>query len=193
MNIKQKSLVSNGISATVQMFSPADCLAIVDWVIKGWEPRPGLVHTHQEASRTSLRRCTEYPIDPHAFILSDGSTVAQKVYEAFNLGNIWGLEYLEVPSIRVMAYEAGDGYGKHTDWSNGSARERKLSMTCQLTAENVYTGGDVVLYAGPEPFTISRSQGAATVWPSWTLHEVLPLERGVRYSLTAWAHGEEFR
>ena len=132
MNIKQKSLVSNGISATVQMFSPADCLAIVDWVIKGWEPRPGLVHTHQEASRTSLRRCTEYPIDPHAFILSDGSTVAQKVYEAFNLGNIWGLEYLEVPSIRVLAYEAGDGA---TENSRGSEISLRTALNSSWVAE----------------------------------------------------------
>lgn len=193
MSNKQKSPESNGISATVQMFSPADCLSIVDWVIKGWEPHPGLVHARQEASRAYLRRCAEYAIDPHGLTLSDGSTVAQRVYEVFSLGNIWGLEYLEVPSIRVMAYEAGDGYGKHTDWSNGSARERKLSMTCQLSAGSIYTGGDVVLYAGPEPFAISRSQGAATVWPSWTLHEVLPLESGVRYSLTAWTHGIPYR
>jgi PKHD-type hydroxylase len=193
MAMVKVAVVADGISARTQLFSPSECLAITDWAIRYAESHEGLVHARQEASRSVLRRCREYLVDPHAITFPDGSSVASRVYGAFAVGNVWELEYSEVPSIRVMEYQRGDGYGAHTDWSNGAARERKLSMTCQLTAEKNYEGGDVVLYAGPEDSPISRVQGMATVWPSWTLHEVLPVDSGVRYSLTAWAHGTPYR
>lgn len=191
--MRKKSVVQNGISSSVRLFSPEECIQIVDWSIRYGSSHQGLVHTRQEASREPLRRCREYLVDPHAITFPDGSSVASRVYEAFALGNIWELEYSEVPSIRVMEYQVGDGYGAHTDWSNRAARNRKLSMTVQLSNLESYAGGDVSLMAGPEPFSISRTQGMATIWPSWTLHEVKPVEYGVRYSLTTWAHGAPYR
>lgn len=193
MPINKAAVVSNGVSARTQLFSLSECLAITDWAIRFAESHEGLVHTRQEASRSVLRRCREYLIDPYSIAFPDGSSVASRVYGAFVLGNVWGLEYSEVPSIRVMRYQTGDGYGAHTDWSNGAARRRKLSMTCQLSNGENYRGGDVVIHAGPESESISRLQGSATIWPSWTLHEVLPVESGVRYALTAWAHGNPYR
>lgn len=193
MAIEKVAVVSDGISARTQLFSPSECLTITDWAIRYAESHEGLIHARQEASRSVLRRCREYLIDPHAIAFPDGSSVASRVYGAFAVGNVWELEYSEVPSIRVMEYQKRDGYGRHTDWSNGAARMRKLSMTCQLTSDKNYQGGDVVLYAGPEDSPISRVQGMATVWPSWTLHEVLPVDSGVRYALTAWAHGEPYK
>lgn len=193
MGIAKKVVVADGISARTQLFTPEECLVITDYAIRYGQVQPGLVHAHLEASETPLRRCKEYIIDPHKIDFPDGSSVASRVYEAFALANVWDLEYSEVPSIRVMEYQKRDGYGAHTDWSNGAAKNRKLSMTCQLTRESGYEGGEVVLYAGPEDETISRVQGMATVWPSWTLHEVKPVTAGVRYALTAWAHGNPYR
>lgn len=193
MTGKTPKITSDGVSSCLTLFQPEECIQIIDWAIRYASSQHGLVHERQQASRASLRRCKEYLIDPHSITFPDGSTVASRVYKAFGFGNIWGLEYSEVPSIRVMEYQARDGYGSHTDWSNGAARNRKISMTCQLSSPKNYEGGAVTLYAGPEAQDISREQGAATLWPSWTLHEVKPITHGVRYSLTAWAHGEAFK
>lgn len=193
MTVRKRPVTNDGVSSCLDLFTPEECTIIVDSAIRHYDRNPGYAHTHQEASRTPLRRCAEYCIDPHSITLPDGSSVAFRVYEAFSLGNIWNLEYSEVPSIRVMEYFGGDGYGAHTDWSNGAARHRKVSMTVQLTNPDFYEGGEVRLYAGPEHIDISRQRGAATLWPAWTLHEVKPVTQGARYSLTAWAHGEEFR
>lgn len=189
----QRMVTEDGVSARLQLFTFDECLLITDWAIRYGEARQGLVHTHSEASREPLRRCKEYLVDAGAITLPGGSSVALRVREAFALGNIWGLQYSEVPSIRVMEYQPRDGYGRHTDWSNGAARNRKISMTCQLSRGEFYQGGEVTLYAGPEAQNISRKVGSATLWPSWTLHEVHPVISGVRYSLTAWAHGEPYR
>ena len=190
---EKAKITSDGISSCLALFTPEECIQITDWAIRHGSSQYGLVHAHQQASRASLRRCKEYLIEPTSIKFPDGSSVASRVYEAFGLGNIWELEFSEVPSIRVMEYQVRDGYGSHTDWSNGAAKNRKISMTCQLSSPKNYDGGNVTLYAGPEPQNISNKQGAATLWPSWTLHEVQPITRGVRYSLTAWAHGNPYR
>lgn len=184
---------SNGVSSTVDLFTPEECLVVTDWAIRRGKPQAGLVHHSNKASESPLRRCKEYLINPVDIAFKDGSSVASRVERAFLVGNVWGLQFSGVPSIRVMEYQARDGYGAHTDWSSGAAKHRKLSMTCQLSADKNYSGGDVVLYAGPDDFGISRQQGRATIWPSWTLHEVRAVDSGVRYALTAWAHGTPYR
>lgn len=194
MALKNSAVVNEGICSWFMLFDEEECLQISDWAIRHGEVSSGKVHyTSGKASTGSLRRCKEYLIDGTKIGFKDGSTVSTRVNEAFQRGNVWGLDISTVPSIRVMEYQVGDGYGKHTDWSYGAARERKVSMTVQLTSHYYYKGGGLVLYAGPAGYKIQRAQGTAAVWPSWTLHEVLPVESGVRYSLTAWAHGSPYK
>ena len=66
-------------------------------------------------------------------------------------------------------------------------------MSVQLSKSESYEGGDVVIHAGPDEVEISREAGVASIWPSWTLHEVKPITGGVRYCLVAWAHGQPYR
>lgn len=193
MALEKSGVVENGITSRVCLFTVEECLQITDWVIRYGDGSPGLVHARGDASKTSLRRCKEYIIDPAKIVFDGGITLAERVWDGFVNANIWGLEFSSVPSIRVMEYQPRDGYGAHTDWSNGAARERKISMTCQLSDGEHYDGGNVCLYAGPDLETISRDRGTATFWPSWTLHEVRPVVRGVRFALTAWAHGTPYR
>lgn len=101
----------------------------------------------------------------------------------------WGTESL--PHAEIIRYTPGDFYKPHTDWSP-SHRERKMSMTVQLSGTTEYGGGDVKLYDGPEAHTLYRKQGSATVWPSWTLHEVERITSGERWALVAWMLGPDF-
>ena len=101
----------------------------------------------------------------------------------------WGTESL--PHAEIIHYKPGDFYKPHTDWSP-SYKERKMSMTVQLSGTTEYQGGDVKLYDGPEAHTLYRKQGSATVWPSWTLHEVERITSGERWALVAWMLGPDF-
>ena len=38
-----------------------------------------------------------------------------------------------------------------------------------------------------------RARGSATLFPSYLLHRVTPVEAGERHSMTIWAHGPAFR
>lgn len=83
-------------------------------------------------------------------------------------------------------------YGWHHDIAAGVSR--KLSITVQLSLEDDYEGGDLQLFAGAEQMaTVSRKVGAVVVFPSFVLHRVMPVTRGVRYSLTAWVSGPSWR
>lgn len=101
----------------------------------------------------------------------------------------WGTESL--PHAEVLRYMPGDFYKPHTDWSP-SHKERKMSLTAQLSISTDYEGGDVKLHDGPEPHTLYRKQGSACLWPSWTLHEVEPIISGERWALVAWMLGPDF-
>ena len=121
--------------------------------------------------------------------------ILHRVLEGFDANNVWDFSTFwstdSLPVVEVLHYEQGDFYLPHTDWSPYYS-ERKLSMTVQLSDEQQYGGGEVILYDGPDPWTVTQKRGYATVWPAWTLHEVKPLITGERWALVAWLRGPDF-
>ena len=105
--------------------------------------------------------------------------------------------------ITVMRYAPGDHFGWHVD--NGVTTQpmgsRKLSFTLQLSPPDSYDGGDLELatYAHqfndevPGPSPVLRERGNLIVFPSFMLHRVSPVTRGVRYAVVGWIHGPDFR
>jgi len=87
-----------------------------------------------------------------------------------------------------------DFYSSHKDTAllpGGTVR--KLSFTIQLTDPETYEGGDVVLYNSLiDTANLSRALGSISFFPSYTIHEVMPVTRGARYSLVGWACGPAF-
>ena len=102
--------------------------------------------------------------------------------------DLWGL----AEGIQFTEYEAPNGkYDPHIDCiHNGGIR--KLSISVQLSGENDYEGGDVIINTGNE-VSMSRKQGTAIAFPSYVLHGVKPVTTGTRYSLVAWITGPEFK
>lgn len=86
-------------------------------------------------------------------------------------------------------------YGWHIDRGDRgvAASRRKLSIAVQLSPPDDYEGGDLEINADARPITAPRAQGCAIAFPSFALHRVAPVTRGVRYSLVAWFHGPDFR
>lgn len=95
--------------------------------------------------------------------------------------------------FQFTRYDAPGGhYGKHTDKITGGL-VRKLSITIQLSDPNEYENGDLVLHNAHIPTQIPRARGLMAAFPSYVLHEVLPVTRGTRYSLVAWISGKPLR
>jgi PKHD-type hydroxylase len=92
-------------------------------------------------------------------------------------------------------YEAPSGkYGKHVD-RGMNIPVRKLSISIQLTNPEEYEGGELKLYDGDdeEASVMDKTQGTLIIFPSYVLHEVMPVTKGERNSLVTWVTGKQFK
>jgi PKHD-type hydroxylase len=95
--------------------------------------------------------------------------------------------------FQFTRYDAPTGhYGMHIDKAlNGTVR--KLSLTIQLSSPEDYEGGELALYFDKEADVMPKELGKMIVFPSYVLHEVRPVTKGIRYSLVAWVTGKPFK
>jgi PKHD-type hydroxylase len=93
--------------------------------------------------------------------------------------------------IQVLRYVEGSFFREHSDlgYQYDDSAGRKISLIAQLSPEDSYTGGGLVLFGEEE---MPRSQGTVCLFPSWLPHRVDRLTSGVRYALVAWAKGPPF-
>ena len=87
-------------------------------------------------------------------------------------------------------HDADQGfYDWHIDVTPTKSR-RKLSIVVQLSDPSEYDGGELQIQTGLlEPVTIGKTKGLAVVFPTYLLHRVTPVTRGVRRSLVCWIDG----
>jgi PKHD-type hydroxylase len=83
-------------------------------------------------------------------------------------------------------------YGKHIDRSMNMA-VRKLSISIQLTDPKEYQGGELYLYQDEKGDLMDKTQGTLIMFPSYVLHEVMPVTKGERNSLVTWVTGKQFK
>jgi PKHD-type hydroxylase len=97
--------------------------------------------------------------------------------------------------IQLTEYRAENAgfYDWHADiGGRGIPQSRKLSLTVQLSDPDDYEGGALELNMRGEPEAAPRDRGTAIAFPSYALHRVAPVTRGVRRSLVVWTHGPRF-
>lgn len=94
-------------------------------------------------------------------------------------------------------YNAEDGghYGWHTDvLRDVTIAPRKLSMVLMLSDPSEFEGGELHLKTFSDDVTnVEQKRGRAFFFPSYTLHRVTPVTKGVRRSLVLWIAGPPFK
>jgi len=87
-------------------------------------------------------------------------------------------------------YETGMQYGSHVDspiMGKGADQIRTdLSMTIFLSDPATYDGGELALETPFGEEEIKLDAGEAIVYPSTTMHRVMPITRGVRLACVTW-------
>lgn len=119
--------------------------------------------------------------------LTDGILSINKEFYKYDLLYIENLQFTEYKA------DSNQYYGKHIDMMYKSFQTRKLSFSVQLTDPAMYKGGDFVYHHGRDPMYLPRTKGTALYFPSWALHEVLPVTEGTRHALVGWVVGPQFR
>ena len=87
-------------------------------------------------------------------------------------------------------------YDWHTDapLSMSSSPPRKLSMSLLLSDPKEFEGGELqILSQTNDIHSVEQKKGRAWFFPSWTLHRVTPVTKGIRRSLVLWVGGPAFK
>jgi len=112
----------------------------------------------------------------------------------------FGADISSIYEIQFTKYDSEDQgcYKWHNDvlWESSTCFHRKLSMSIQLSDPAEYEGGDLEiqpLHMGPPDPTTLRKQGNVIIFPSFLMHRVTPVTKGIRYSLVAWMEGPKWR
>ena len=110
-------------------------------------------------------------------------------------GNHFGFDGMQITEMaQYTEYSEGGFYEWHVDNDVNCAHEppvRKISMTCLLSPENEFEGGDLELMR--EGKIAKLKQGHAIFFASFIRHRVKPVTRGRRQSLVMWFGGTPFK
>ena len=110
-------------------------------------------------------------------------------------GNHFGFEGMQITELaQYTEYPEGGFYDWHVDNYANCEHEppvRKISMTCLLSPENEFEGGDLELMK--EGQAVKLKQGEAAFFASFIRHRVAPVTKGVRRSLVMWFGGTPFK
>ena len=123
----------------------------------------------------------------------------------------WNFEWDFSEACQFTKYKLNQYYDWHSDsWEEAYGEEekniyyrgkiRKLSVTCQLTDESEYVGGELEFqFRNKDKSNLIRKcpevkpKGSIVVFPSFVWHRVKPVTKGTRYSLVCWNLGYPFR
>ena len=118
----------------------------------------------------------------------------EQVMKATN-GNHFGFDGMQITEMaQYTEYPEGGFYEWHVDNDVNCQHEppvRKISMTCLLSPESEFEGGDLELMA--EGKVAKIKQGHAVFFASFIRHRVKPVIRGNRKSLVMWFGGTPFK
>ena len=110
-------------------------------------------------------------------------------------GNHFGFDGMSLTEpAQYTEYPEGGFYEWHVDNDVNMLHEppvRKISMTCLLSPESNFEGGDLELMS--EGKTAKLKQGHAVFFASFIRHRVTPVIRGKRNSLVMWFGGPPFK
>ena len=182
------------VETTKPLFSPKQCQMVIEAGRE--EPRHnasvgsgkkdgGIVDTNTRTSHISW-----IPFSKMPEMYRDIETTMKKVN-----GNHFGFDDVQITELaQYTEYPSGGFYDWHMDSDINFAHEptvRKISMTCLLSHESEFEGGELELEK--EKNKIKLAQGQAVFFASFIRHRVAPVTRGVRKSLVMWFGGSPFR
>jgi len=129
------------------------------------------------------------------FVFEKFNSVFEYVNSMFYNFDINGYDYFQY--AEYDAKESGQ-YNWHTDLSFGEHSKdvystRKLSMSMLLNTPGVdFEGGDFSTFLSKEQ-NIPLKKGEILIFPSFIVHSVKPVTKGIRKSLVIWITGPKFK
>lgn len=158
------------------------------------EPEEGTTGNNNELS-LDFRKSTVGFFDHHHWVEGIASHFASMA----NNSSGWNINLIRPEKVQFTSYEAEEYYHLHedtNDWRPPSGLLRKLSVVVQLSDPEDYEGGSFEFApiigahwfdrVSPKGF---EKRGSVLVFPSFVVHGVKPVTKGLRRSMVAWILG----
>tara|TARA_R100000900_G_scaffold116928_2_gene91867 strand:+ start:1979 stop:2593 length:615 start_codon:yes stop_codon:yes gene_type:complete len=125
-----------------------------------------------------------------------------------NINAGWNFQWDQPEHFQFTKYKLNQFYDWHCDsWEKtyGNGKIRKLSVTCQLSDQTEYKGGELEFdFRNYDPHMRDElhhvqqaknilTKGSIIVFPSFVWHRVKPVTEGTRYSLVLWNLGRPYK
>jgi PKHD-type hydroxylase len=105
----------------------------------------------------------------------------------------WNFDLSEINQIEYLTYEIDGKYESHIDTSLGDDSPISRKLTTVIFLNDDFSGGRFYIQCGASKNYPKQTPGTAVVFPSFLLHGVEPIYRGIRKSIVAWTIGPRFR
>jgi len=183
------------------LFSVEECQSIIDMLKSGDLTTP-LNYSSTGLDPGSHIETAKIRISPISWIRSDkpeNTWIFEKIVKCIEEVNnkYFNYDLKEIQSLQFTVYDSEEKgfYDKHIDIEQAliNGVMRKLSLSVQLSEPEDYEGGSLLLHVGVDPIEAPKNRGTAIFFPSYSLHEVTPVTKGIRYSLVAWITGPKFK
>jgi PKHD-type hydroxylase len=113
--------------------------------------------------------------------------------------SLWNFDLHSVlDNVQYTEYHANEEghYNWHQDLGPGWLSRRKISVTVQLSDPSEYEGGELEYWkGGPIEYAdkAPKGKGVVFIFPSYMMHRVSPVTKGVRRSFVLWVGGIPFK
>ena len=185
----QKDHVNNWAYQT-KVFTKTECESIINYG-NSYNKNKALIGSENPLNE-NIRKSNVawiYPNSETFEIYERLSNVVQNLNNEFFKFDLFGF----CEGLQFTEYKSPDGHYKaHLDSMTGK-NVRKLSIVLQLSDPKDYEGGNLLIYQSNDPTFIHQEQGTLIAFPSYMLHQVAPVTKGIRYSLVAWITGPNFK
>ena len=167
-------------------FSPEECTRIIE-VSKSFGLEKGVVREADIDAKVRDSRIARFGKTETTAWIYD------RIFDVVGPLNrdTWHFDLAGAEVLQFASYGIGGHYDWHLDLGvSYPLTMRKVTVAIQLSDPASYDGGDFEALYGKQIDVAPRELGAVVVFPSYVLHRVTPVTRGVRCSLNAWIHGE---
>tara|TARA_R110001583_G_scaffold10342_1_gene47673 strand:- start:226 stop:810 length:585 start_codon:yes stop_codon:yes gene_type:complete len=183
------------VETTKPIFTPAQCKMIIEAGRN--EPKQDAyvgnkkgIKSGELNTKTRTSHISWIPF----FKMSDMYKDIELIMKTTN-GNHFGFDGMTITEMaQYTEYPEGGFYEWHVDNDMNMQHEppvRKISMTCLLSHESEFEGGDLELMSEGKVARIK--QGHAVFFASFIRHRVTPVVQGNRKSLVMWFGGTPFK
>lgn len=174
------------------MFTKDECKKIIEYANNKYPTKSTVGNESNGKYAPEVRRVEQYGIP-----LTDKTKwIYDKIVNSVNTANTEYFKYELlgiVHELQLLHYRSDENgfYDWHVDIGEGSAANRKISVSVILSDERDYEGGDLIINSMGNNINTSKETGSIHMFPSYMLHTVTPVTKGDRWVLVIWIHGSQ--